>query len=96
MRIPHRCHPGEGPLQTYEDALLEIYRKLRPGEPPRWTPAESLLNACSSTPGATTCPPWAAISSTRSWRWTRLVNQTLAAPVADPTTGEILPRPGDC
>lgn len=25
------------PCKTYEDALLEIYRKLRPGEPPRWT-----------------------------------------------------------
>ncbi len=33
------------PCKTYEDALLEIYRKLRPGEPPTVDSAESLLNA---------------------------------------------------
>ena len=27
--------------------------------------------------------------------WTRLVNQTLAAPVADPMTGEIIAEPGE-
>ncbi len=37
---PHRCHPGEGHLQDHEDALLEIYRKLRPGEPPTVESAE--------------------------------------------------------
>ena len=31
--------------KTYEEALLEIYRKLRPGEPPTVDSAESLLNA---------------------------------------------------
>ena len=31
--------------KTYEDALLEIYRKLRPGEPPTVDSAESLLSA---------------------------------------------------
>ena len=31
--------------KTYEDALLEIHRKLRPGEPPTVDSAESLLNA---------------------------------------------------
>ena len=29
--------------KTYEDALLEIYRKLRPGEPPTVDTAETLL-----------------------------------------------------
>ena len=33
------------PSKTYEDAMLEIYRKLRPGEPPTVDSAESLLNA---------------------------------------------------
>ena len=44
--------------KTYEEALLEIYRKLRPGEPPTLDSAESLLNATSTIPGAMTCPPW--------------------------------------
>ena len=30
--------------KNYEEALLEIYRKLRPGEPPTVDSAESLLN----------------------------------------------------
>ena len=29
--------------KTYEEALLEIYRKLRPGEPPTVESAETLL-----------------------------------------------------
>ena len=31
--------------KTYEEALLEIYRKLRPGEPPTVDSSESLINA---------------------------------------------------
>ena len=31
--------------KTREEALLEIYRKLRPGEPPTVDSSESLLNA---------------------------------------------------
>ena len=30
--------------KTYEEALLEIYRKLRPGEPPTVDSAETLLH----------------------------------------------------
>ena len=32
------------PCKTYEDAMLEIYRKLRPGEPPTVEAAETLMN----------------------------------------------------
>ena len=32
------------PSKTYEDAMLEIYRKLRPGEPPTVEAAETLMN----------------------------------------------------
>ena len=32
------------PCKTYEDAMLEIYRKLRPGEPPTVEACETLLN----------------------------------------------------
>ena len=53
--------------KTYEDALLEIYRKLRPGEPPTVDSAESLLNALFFDPRGTICPRWAGTSSTRSW-----------------------------
>ena len=67
--------------KTYEEALLEIYRKLRPGEPPTVDSAETLLDStCSLTPAAMTCPAWAVISSIRSWTCgRRLTGQTLAA-----------------
>ena len=45
--------------KTYEEAMLEIYRKLRPGEPPSST-------SSSSTRAAMTCPWSAATSTTRS------------------------------
>ena len=50
---------------TREDALLEIYRRQRPGEPPTVDSARSLI-ACSSTRSATTWPASAATRSTRS------------------------------
>ena len=33
------------PSKTVEEALIEIYKKLRPGEPPTVDSARSLLNA---------------------------------------------------
>ena len=32
------------PCKNYEDAMLEIYRRLRPGEPPTVEAAETLMN----------------------------------------------------
>ena len=37
-------HPGEGPHPGQDDALLDIYRKLRPGEPPTREAAQALLD----------------------------------------------------
>ena len=38
------CIRDRDTCKNYEEALLEIYRKLRPGEPPTVDSAESLLN----------------------------------------------------
>ena len=40
--------------KSYEEALLEIYRKLRPGEPPTVDSAETLLHNLFFDPAATT------------------------------------------
>jgi len=82
--------------KTREDALLEIYRKLRPGEPPTVDSAESLLTALFfdprrydlSTVGRYKFNKKMAISL-------RLTGQTLTMPVADPLTGEILAEAGE-
>ncbi len=82
--------------KTYEEAMLEIYRKLRPGEPPTLDSAETLINATFfdhrrydlSTVGRYKFNKKMAL-------WTRLSGQTLAQPVADPRTGEIIAEPGE-
>ncbi len=50
-----------------DEALLDIYRKLRPGEPPTKESAQTCWRTCSSRRSATTWPGWAATRSTRSW-----------------------------
>ena len=84
------------PCKTYEEALLEIYRKLRPGEPPTVDSAESLLNA---TFYDTRRYDLSAVGrykfNKKMALWTRLVGHTLAMPVADPRTGEIIAEAGE-
>ena len=82
--------------KTYEEALLEIYRKLRPGEPPTVDSAESLLNALFFDPRRYD------VSAVGRYKFNkkmsmgpRLTNQKLALPVVDPTTGEIIAEPGE-
>ncbi len=81
--------------RTYEESMLEIYRKLRPGEPPTVDSAESLINALFfdarrydlSSVGRYKFNKKMAIA-------TRLSGQTLAQPITDPATGEILADAG--
>jgi DNA-directed RNA polymerase subunit beta len=54
------------PCKTYEEAMLEIYRKLRPGEPPTVEACVTLMNNLFLIPGATICPSWVGISSIKS------------------------------
>ncbi|OUQ79345.1 DNA-directed RNA polymerase subunit beta [Flavonifractor sp. An10] len=82
--------------KTYEDALLEIYRKLRPGEPPTVDSAESLLNALFFDPRRYDLSAVGRYKFNKKLAiWARLAGQTLALPVVDPMTGEILAEPGE-
>ena len=82
--------------KSYEEAMLEIYRKLRPGEPPTLDSAETLINATFfdhrrydlSTVGRYKFNKKLAL-------WSRLSGQKLALPVADPRTGELLAEAGE-
>jgi hypothetical protein len=42
-----------------DTALMDIYRVMRPGEPPTVEAAEPCSTRCSSTASAMTCRPWA-------------------------------------
>ena len=82
--------------KTYEEALLEIYRKLRPGEPPTVDSAESLLNALFFDPRRYDLSAVGRYKFNKKLAiWSRLSGQKLAMPVVDPTTGEILAEPGE-
>jgi len=82
--------------KTYEDALLEVYRKLRPGEPPTVDSAESLLNALFFDPRRYDLSMVGRYKFNKKLAlWNRLSGQTLAAPVSDPATGELLAEAGE-
>ncbi|MBM6925092.1 DNA-directed RNA polymerase subunit beta [Pseudoflavonifractor phocaeensis] len=82
--------------KTYEEALLEIYRKLRPGEPPTVDSAESLLGALFFDPRRYDLSAVGRYKFNKKLSiWTRLSGHTLAMPVVDPMTGELLAEPGE-
>ena len=82
--------------KTREEALIELYRRLRPGDPPTVDSAETLLNNLLFDPRRYD------ISSVGRYKfnkklaiWHRLVGRTLAMPVTDPMTGEIIAEAGE-
>ncbi len=80
----------------YEFAMLEIYRKLRPGEPPTVDSCESLMQSLLFDARRYD------LSAVGRYKFNkkldianRLTNQILAAPLVDPWTGEILADAGE-
>ena len=77
--------------KTYEDAMLEIYRKLRPGEPPTVEACETLINNLFFDPRRYDLSMVGRYKYNKKLSlWARIRNQKLVYPVADPRTGEIL------
>ena len=82
--------------RTREESLLEIYRRLRPGEPPTVESAESYLDALFFDPRRYDVSKVGRYKFNKKMDiWSRLSGQTLAKPVADPMTGEILAMDGE-
>ena len=84
------------PCKTREDSLLEIYRRLRPGEPP------TVETAIAHLEGLLFDAHRYDVSKVGRYKfnkkmdiWSRLSGQEAAEPIADPITGEILVMPGD-
>ena len=81
---------------TREESLLEIYRRLRPGEPPTVDNAISYLDALFFDPRRYDVSKVGRYKFNKKMDiWSRLSGQELAEPVADPMTGEILAMPGE-
>jgi len=79
-----------------EEALIEIYKRLRPGEPPTIDGARTLINNLFFDARRYD------LSNVGRYKYnkkldiaTRIAGKKLLNPVADPTTGEIIAEPGE-
>ena len=81
---------------TREESLLEIYRKLRPGEPPTVESSESYLDALFFDARRYDVSKVGRYKFNKKMDiWSRLAGQTLVQPITDPMTGEILAMDGE-
>jgi len=81
--------------ETSEKALLEIYERLRPGEPPTVENAKSLLISRFFDPKRYDLAHVGRYKMNKKLHIkNRLFNQTLAETIADPETGEVLAEKG--
>ncbi|NLL38289.1 MAG: DNA-directed RNA polymerase subunit beta [Clostridiales bacterium] len=82
--------------KTREDALLEIYRRLRPGDPPTIDSAETLLNNLFFDPRRYDLSNLGRYKFNKKMALAKRINgHQLAMPVADPMTGEIIAEAGE-
>ena len=79
------------PCKTYEESMLEIYRRLRPGEPPTVEAAETLMNNLFFDPRRYDLSVVGRYKFNKKLSlWQRVTGYKLVNAAADPATGEIL------
>ena len=79
------------PCKNYEDAMLEIYRRLRPGEPPTVEASETLIHNLFFDPRSYDLSTVGRYKFNKKLSlWQRIPGYKLVYPVADPATGELL------
>lgn len=79
------------PTKNYEDGLKEIYKKLRPGEPPTVESAKSLLDSLFFDPKRYDLAKVGRYKYNKKLGISnRIISCTTAEHVVDPNTGEIL------
>jgi len=84
------------PSTCYQDGLLELYKKIRPGEPLSVDSAESLLNSMFFDPRRYDLAKVGRYKFNKKLHFrNRIAGQTLAEDVVDTSTGEILGSKGD-
>ena len=81
--------------ESYQDGLLELYRKIRPGEPLSVDSAESLLNSMFFDPRRYDLAKVGRYKFNKKLHFkNRIKGQVLAETVVDETTGEVLAEAG--
>ena len=83
------------PSDNYEDGLLELYKKIRPGEPLSVDSAESLINSMFFDPRRYDLAKVGRYKFNKKLALrNRISGFILAEDVLDPTTGEVLAEAG--
>ncbi len=86
---------GKDTSDNYQDGLLELYKKIRPGEPLSVDSAESLLNSMFFDPRRYDLAKVGRYKFNKKLHYkNRIKGQTLADDVVDITTGEVLAEAG--
>ena len=81
--------------ENYQDGLLELYKKIRPGEPLSVESAESLINAMFFDPRRYDLAKVGRYKFNKKLAFrNRIRNHILAEDVVDPFTGEVLAQAG--
>ncbi len=84
------------PSENYQDGLLELYKKIRPGEPLSVDSAESLLNSMFFDPRRYDLAKVGRYKFNKKLAFKyRLKNKTLAEDVINAETGEIIASAGE-
>ena len=87
---------GKDTSDNYQDGLLELYKKIRPGEPLSVDSAESLLNSMFFDPRRYDLAKVGRYKFNKKLHFkNRIVGHVLAEDVVDTLTGEILAKAGD-
>jgi len=87
---------AKDPSGSYQDGLLELYKKLRPGEPLAVENAESLLHSMFFDPRRYDLAKVGRYKFNKKLHFrNRIVGFRLAEDVVDRTTGEVLAQAGD-
>ena len=82
--------------KTEEDALFELYRRLRPGEPPTVDGSRSLINALFFDPRRYDLAKVGRYKFNKKLAiGARIAGRVAGADIADPSTGEILVGEGE-
>ena len=83
------------PSDNYEDGLLELYKKIRPGEPLSVESAESLITAMFFDPRRYDLAKVGRYKFNKKLALKNRINgQVLAEDVLDPSTGEVIAEAG--
>ncbi|WP_207654384.1 DNA-directed RNA polymerase subunit beta [Lacrimispora amygdalina] len=86
---------GKDTSDNYQDGLLELYKKIRPGEPLSVDSAESLLNSMFFDPRRYDLAKVGRYKFNKKLHFkNRITGHVLAEDVVDTTTGEILAQAG--